>query len=62
MRGGSFYSFNFPNKYLLLGPKLELLKKFKIEAENQQTVKSKCLSPLCSKGYKYTQGGIFEFV
>lgn len=48
MRGGSFYSFNFPNKYLPLGPKLEFLKNLKTKAENQHTVKSQHVTPLCS--------------
>lgn len=51
MRGGSFYPFDFPNKYLLLGPKLELLKTPKFKSENQQTVKSKHVVPLHSMSY-----------
>lgn len=54
MREGSFYYFNFPNKYLLLKTKLEFLKKLKIKPENQQTIKSKHVHPLHSMGYKYT--------
>jgi len=43
-------SFSFLIKYLQLRVNLILLTKIKVE--DQQTVKSKFVSPLCSKDYK----------